>query len=212
MPERPAQASIAAVTSPASSDLQRFVRSTLGCKCADDVFQSVAIDCFAGHTRLVIGNRLLIYVMEVATEPSVGNTVSRLASQALADRNLHRLNRLRLVVASAQSRLALADAKAAFTETVGDDDRAHLHVIATEQLPAELRRAATSPAPAMILPTWLQGDPIAEHLRSLGRPVTKAAWLEAAYGSSSEVVLEQDKETREWVRRHFPKDAHEPVR
>ena len=46
---------------------------------------------------------------------------------------------------------------------------------------------------------------------SLGRPVTRAAWLECAYGSSNEIVLEQDKETREWVRRHFPTDPNEPV-
>jgi hypothetical protein len=67
-------------------------------------------------------------------------------------------------------------------------------------------------AAAGILPHWLRGDPIAEHLLALGRPVTRAAWLECAYGSSNEIVLEQDKETREWVRRHFPEDPHEPVR
>ena len=61
------------------------------------------------------------------------------------------------------------------------------------------------------LPQWLKGDPIAEHLRSLGRPVTKAAWLECAYGSSNEIVLAQDKETREWIRSHFPVDPHEAV-
>ena len=62
------------------------------------------------------------------------------------------------------------------------------------------------------LPHWLREDPIAEHLRSMGRPVTRAAWLECAYGSSNEIVLEQDKETREWVRRHFPTDPDEPVK
>lgn len=61
------------------------------------------------------------------------------------------------------------------------------------------------------LPAWLRGDPIAEDLHAQGLPVTKAAWLEGAYGSSNEIVLEQDKETREWVRRHFPDDPHEPV-
>ncbi len=61
------------------------------------------------------------------------------------------------------------------------------------------------------LPEWLRGDPIAEDLRSLGRPVTKAAWLECAYGSSNEIVLEQDKETREWIKSHFPADPHEAV-
>lgn len=61
------------------------------------------------------------------------------------------------------------------------------------------------------MPNWLRGDPIAEDLRANGKPVTKAAWLEGAYGSSNEAALEQDKETREWVRRHFPQDPHEPV-
>ena len=61
------------------------------------------------------------------------------------------------------------------------------------------------------LPDWLRGDPIAEHLRAAGRAVTKAAWLEAAYGSSNETVLTFDKDTREWVNRHFPRDPHEPV-
>jgi hypothetical protein len=61
------------------------------------------------------------------------------------------------------------------------------------------------------LPDWLRGDPIAEHLVETGRTVTKAAWLEVAYGSSNEIVLEFDKEMREWVRRNFPSDPHEPV-
>ena len=70
---------------------------------------------------------------------------------------------------------------------------------------------ATTDTSAPALPDWLIGDPIAEHLRAEGRAVTKAAWLEAAYGSSSETVLVFDKEMREWVRRHFPADPHEPV-
>ena len=77
----------------------------------------------------------------------------------------------------------------------------------------DVRNSTTDDAQpaAADLPQWLRGDPIAEHLRSLGRPVTRAAWLECAYGSSNEIVLESDKETREWVRRHFPKDPNEPV-
>lgn len=76
---------------------------------------------------------------------------------------------------------------------------------------AESSATAEVPPAAADLPPWLRGDPIAEHLRSLGRPVTRAAWLECAYGSSNEIVLEQDKETREWVRRNFPQDPDEPV-
>jgi hypothetical protein len=52
-------------------------------------------------------------------------------------------------------------------------------------------------SPAPDLPDWLRGDPIAEHLRSIGRPVTRAAWLEAAYGTSNEAALDCDRDTRE---------------
>ena len=52
-------------------------------------------------------------------------------------------------------------------------------------------------SPAPDLPAWLRGDPIAEHLRSIGRPVTRAAWLEAAYGTSNEAALDCDRDTRE---------------
>ena len=65
--------------------------------------------------------------------------------------------------------------------------------------------------PSASLPEWLRDDPIAEHLCETGQAITKAAWLEVAYGSSNEIVLEFDKEMREWVRRHFPSDPHEPV-
>lgn len=138
MREQSARGFVAAVTSPASSDLQRFVRGTLGCKCPDDVFQSVAIDCREDHTRLMIGNRLLIYVVETTAEPPVGKAVSRLVEQGLADRNSQRLNRFRLVVACPEPSPDLASAKAAFAAVAGDDDRAHLHVISADQLPAEL--------------------------------------------------------------------------
>lgn len=124
---------------PASPALEHFIRSTLGCKCPDEVFQSVTIDCADSHARLVIGNRLLIYVLETATGRAAGRTVSRLTEQGLADRNALRLNRFRLVVASAQPTQVLADAKAGFAKAAGDDDRAHLHVLAADQLPPELR-------------------------------------------------------------------------
>lgn len=166
MPRRAVQQSIEAVTSPASTDLQRFVRSTLGCKCPDEVFQSISIDQCDDHMRLVIGNRLLIYVMKAAAGPALHKALSRLTELGLEDRNSRRLNRLRLVVVSAQPTLDLAGTKAAFAEAAGADDRAHMHLITRDQLPTELQRFATSPA---------------------------------------------SKETRDWVRHHFPKDPHEPA-
>ena len=146
------------MTSPASSDLLHFVRGTLGCKCPDEVFQSVALDRQQDHTRLMIGDRLLIYVVEVATDSAAGKSVSLLASRGLEDRNSKRLNRFRLVVATPEPTPRLEEAKAAFAAVAGNDDRAHLHLIATGQLPAELRRIAV----ATVVPydsTIFQDDP-----------------------------------------------------
>ena len=146
------------MTSPASSDLQHFVRGTLGCKCPDEVFQSVALDRHQDHMRLMIGDRLLIYVVEVAADSAAGESVSRLASRGLEDRNSKRLNRFRLVVATSEPAPRLEEAKVAFAAVAGIDDRAHLHLIATGQLPAELRRIAV----ATVVPydsTIFQDDP-----------------------------------------------------
>jgi hypothetical protein len=203
--------------------IEHFVRTTLGCKCPDEVFQSIAIeraptpDTALPHTRLVIGERLLIHVFEAPSVNATAAAVSKLATQGRTERDAKQYNRYRLVLVSAHPTQVLDDAKASFTSVVGDDQRAHLHVVATDQLPHALRVDAIGPdlatairAPAE-LPQWLRGDPIALHLRNLGRPVTKVAWLECAYGSSNEVVLEQDQETRTWIRIHFPLDPDEPV-
>ena len=203
--------------------IEHFVRTTLGCKCPDEVFESIvfervpAPDAALPCTRLVIGNRLLIYIHETQPAKATTAAVSKLATQGRTERDAKQYNRYRLVLVSAHPTQVLDDAKASFTSVVGDDQRAHLHVVATDQLPHALRVDAIGPdlatairAPAE-LPQWLRGDPIALHLRNLGRPVTKAAWLECAYGSSNETVLEHDKETRAWIRSHFPVDPHEAV-
>ena len=99
------------VTSLAPPALEHFVRGTLGCKCPDEVFRSIAIDHADSHTRLVIGNRLLIYVYESLSGETQGTALARLAKLGLTDRNAARLNRLRMVIASPQPELALADAE-----------------------------------------------------------------------------------------------------
>jgi len=205
---------------------ERFVRTTLGCKCPDEVFQSIAVErtptpqATTQYIRLVIGNRLLIYIHETQSAKATTAAVSNLAKQGLSERDAKHYNRFRLVIVSAHPTQLLDDARASFASVAGDDQRAHLHVLATDQLPDALRVDINANRPDLAtarfvpaeLPHWLRDDPIALHLQSLGRLVTKAAWLECAYGSSNEIVLEQDKETREWVRRHFPADPHDAVK
>ena len=125
--------------------ITRFVRTTLGCKCPDDVFETIVVErapTLEGAlpcTRLEIGNRLLIHVVEVPSVKATAAAVSKLATQGRTDRDAKQYNRYRLVIASAHPTQLLEDAKTSFASVVGDDSRAHLHVLATDQLPDTLR-------------------------------------------------------------------------
>jgi hypothetical protein len=125
--------------------IEHFVRTTLGCKCPDEVFQSIVIERastpHAGlpHTRLVIGDRLLIYVVEAQPAKATAAAVSALATQGRADRDAKHLNRYRLVIASGHPTELLTEARTNFTSAAGHDRRAHLHIVATEQLPDVVR-------------------------------------------------------------------------
>ena len=125
--------------------IEHFVRTTLGCKCPDEVFRSISIERLPGpeaivpRTRLVIGDRLLIDVVESQTPKATTAAVLKLTTQGRSDRDAKRFNRYRLVIASDHPTQLLTDAKESFASAAGDDLRAHLHVVATDQLPDAMR-------------------------------------------------------------------------
>lgn len=133
--------------------IEHFVRTTLGCHCPDEVFQSIVIETAPTsrdalpHTRLVIGNRLLIYIHETQPAKATTAAVSRLAKQGLAERDAKQYNRYRLVITSAHPTQLLTDTRASFESVAGEDQRANLHILATDQLPDALRFDVTA-APA----------------------------------------------------------------
>jgi hypothetical protein len=128
-----------------TDEITRFVRGTLGCQCPDDVFQSIVIgpertpDNSTPFTRLVIGERLLIYIHATQPAKAMTATLSKLAQQGLSERDAKQYNRYRLVIASACQTQVLDEARTSFASVVGNDQRAHLHVLATDQLPYALR-------------------------------------------------------------------------
>lgn len=127
-------------------DIEHFVRRTLGCRCPGEVFQAISIerspasDTLLPRTRLVVGNRLLIDVVDARTAKSTASAVSRLTTEGRSERDAKHLNRYRLVVASDHPTQVLTDARTSFANAAGDDDRVHLHVVATDQLPDAMRR------------------------------------------------------------------------
>lgn len=129
-----------------------FVRQTLGCSCPEHVFDRIDdVQCPArpgmpAYRRLLIGERLLIYLVTPAPEADSGDATSEaaIAEQLSAlltsgrdERNRLGLNRFRVVVASADPpRLEplLRDVFEAF-HGAGGDDKLHLHVVAAATCP-----------------------------------------------------------------------------
>ena len=132
------------------TSIEHFVRTTLGCKCADEVFQSIAIeherapDAAMPHTRLVIGDRLLIHVVEAQSVKATVASVSALATRGRLERDAKHFNRYRLVIASDYPTELMTAARTNFASVARDDNHVHLHILATDQLPEAIRRDVAS--------------------------------------------------------------------
>jgi len=123
--------------------VEQFVRGALGCGCPEEAFRSIVVDREVANrgrpfTRLVIGKRLLVYVVEPQSGVDLETETVELVTAGRAERDACGLNRFRLVLAPAQPMHARSDLAAWFSRAVGADDRAHLHLLSAQELPAAL--------------------------------------------------------------------------
>lgn len=129
--------------------IRRFVREDLGCGCPEEVFDHVALaTCDAGpggprYTRLLIGNRLLVYVMTATHGDDLARDTGVLAARGVAERDEAGYNRFRLV-AVPEPGCAGDSAAAAFQQAVAGDDRAHLHCLEAASIPSSLIPAGSA--------------------------------------------------------------------
>lgn len=136
------------------TEIEDFVRRGLGCGCPDEVFDRIALGKVetgpAGtvHTRLVIGERLLIYVMTGAGHPDPAQDVAVLAARGLAERNQAGYNRFRLVAVLEPGSREADRASAAFTKVIAGDASANLHCLDAATVPQSLMPAGTAQEPA----------------------------------------------------------------
>jgi len=115
-----------------------FVKETLGCACPDEVFEKIeagkaAIAQFAvGATRIVVGDRLLIYIVSPQSLSELCANIGEAAVMGKNDRDTNKYNRFRLVVISDKDSDSSAEAITRFAEAAGSDEKMHLHFIGTE--------------------------------------------------------------------------------
>ena len=127
-----------------TDEITRFIRGTLGCQCPDDVFQSIVIgeERTADHgepfTRLLVGDRLLIYIVPTSATAAVPDTLAALARRGQVERDAKGYNRFRLVIASRDAAAQSTAARAVFDAALGHDDKAHLHLVAGSEIPIAL--------------------------------------------------------------------------
>jgi hypothetical protein len=111
----------------------RFVREGLGCRCPEEVFQrleaarDVEIGGVAAAWRLDVGGRLLVYVLESRSPAAI----ERVARAARTERDRCGYHRVRVAVLGDDPDRLAPLLEPAWQRVLGDDPRAHLHVLPT---------------------------------------------------------------------------------
>jgi len=115
--------------------VKSFVREKLGCGCPDSVFEQIDYQEHAailGHDastqRLLIGNSLLIYILESNDEQLLQAHLPRLIKMAREERDKQGYHRLRVVLVTEQAESLRTTVERLFASFPEVDERVHLHV------------------------------------------------------------------------------------
>ena len=106
-----------------------LVRDILGCTCPEEIFDHYQVQHNVSEAiprvQLIMGNRLLVWIVDAARVVEPGQTLLRLLEQGLAKREDRGLNRFRLVVVGES--LSWEKEWAHLAEGLGP--KVHLHVL-----------------------------------------------------------------------------------
>jgi hypothetical protein len=121
-------------------EIKVFIRETLGCGCPEEVFQYMDYrsNIMSGdvllRARINVGNRLLIYVVDVEKRESLRNILSRLIDIGKKERDDLGFNRFRLVLASDNMNEIRRTSEDLFRDSV-KDEKVHLHIVQKAVIP-----------------------------------------------------------------------------
>ena len=124
------------------SAIEKFVREVLGCTCPDEVFDFIRVEPNPGGLDnlsqgylLIIGGRLLVYVIKTKDWTSVKGKLEQIFSWGRKRRDAGKFNRFRLVVATSDFEPTQETLFQELDRLVDTNARLHLHVILPEDLP-----------------------------------------------------------------------------
>jgi hypothetical protein len=121
--------------------IKLFVQKTLGCGCPEEVFEHIdcQFDIKLNHeiilrNKIKIGNRLLIYVLEVNNTGPIKSILPFLVTEGKTERDNLKFNRFRLVLVTDKLDELKQAAESVFN-AISKDDKVHLHVVHKETIP-----------------------------------------------------------------------------
>jgi hypothetical protein len=117
--------------SPDRLELVRFIRSTLGCGCPDEVLRSIRVSRGAEAVSLDVGGRLLVRLVRAS-----GLDLGEAVTAGRAERDGSGFNRFRLVAIGADAEEL--DRLQREWSRLAVDDRLHLHTLGPEAVPEGL--------------------------------------------------------------------------
>lgn len=131
------------MTNEETSRLRTFIRSTLGCICPDDVLEwiqcthtELAQEQDTRIARIDVGGQLLVYILEIeGHDRRAEEALPAVISAAIVDRSASCFNRLRVVVAVDDPDEMKPRLDDVFASSAPADDKVHLHVVRTTDLP-----------------------------------------------------------------------------
>ena len=134
-----------ATTSDSDQAITRFVRDTLGCGCADEVFEHIRIDTrpeafndLPVDYLVDIGGRLLVAVCDSADWRQLRQVLTAIVHRAREYRDRNGFNRFRLIIAAEDVQQAKTALQSVFDAAIPEgDEKIHLHVLAPAVLPMQ---------------------------------------------------------------------------
>ncbi len=130
------------LSEPDKQAVKEFVQIELGCDCPDEVFSNIEIEnspaSFADLSEgqlILIGNKLLIYLIRTNDSVSLVNKMHNIFYRGRELRDKKGFNRFRLVISDQRERASQRQLYEKFETIENPDNRLHLHVIESKQLP-----------------------------------------------------------------------------
>lgn len=122
------------------SAIKTFIQQTLGCGCPEKVFEyidfqsNIRLNNIILKNKINVGNRLLLYIIEINDTSSLENILPVLISSGKKERDSMKFNRFRLVLITDKLSEIEESAENIF-EKISKDEKVHLHVVDKKKVP-----------------------------------------------------------------------------